>query len=112
MKKKLYNIDDVIEFSKRHRGETIRQILRYDSGYLKDLFVKNDDFVLSDNCFQEILLLTKGAKDNWSKPQQKTSSIFSLCKPYRSPYQYDFNNEDIIALHKHKLSVYRKEENG
>ena len=45
------DIDSIIPFSKRHKGETVREIIRYDSGYLKDLMIKDDRVVLSEACF-------------------------------------------------------------
>lgn len=53
------DIDSIIPFSKRHKGETVREIIRYDSGYLKDLMIKDDRVVFSDTCFNEIKRLTK-----------------------------------------------------
>ncbi|OKZ24631.1 MAG: hypothetical protein BHV77_04530 [Bacteroides sp. 43_108] len=47
------DIDSIIPFSKRHKGETVREIIRYDSGYLKDLMIKDDRVVFSDTCFKE-----------------------------------------------------------
>lgn len=49
-----YNLDDVIEFSQKHSGRTIRQIIRYDSGYLKDLFVRDERVVFSEDCFKDL----------------------------------------------------------
>jgi|GEM_PF-3146354 hypothetical protein len=90
-----FEIDDVIPFSKRHEGETIRQIIRYDSGYLKDLFVKDERVVFSEKCYSELKRLTKGFKDNWEKPPMKTGNFFQSLKAYRSPYPFDFNNNEI-----------------
>ena len=61
----IYELDDIILCSKRHSNETIRQIIRYDSGYLKDLMLKNDEVIFSEKCFEELKRLTKGHKDNW-----------------------------------------------
>lgn len=73
------SLDIIIPFSRRHSDETIRQILRYDSGYLKDLFKKDDRLYFSDECFSEICILTKGHKDNWEKPQRmKLFDFFSM----------------------------------
>ena len=99
----IFEIDDIIPFSRCHEGETIRQILRYDSGYIKDLLIKNDQFVLSDKCMQEVRILTRGFFDNWKRPVGKTTNIFHSLKPYTSPYQYDFNNLELIELNNRKL---------
>ena len=98
------SIDEKISFSRRHPNETIREIIRYDSGYLKDLFLKNERIVFSPKCLSEIQRLTKGHKDNWEKPTKQTSSIFGQLKPYSSPYLYDFNNEDIVRINNLRLN--------
>ena len=90
-----FEIDDIIPFSKRHEGETIRQIVRYDSGYLKDLFLKDRRVSFSATCFDEICKLTKGHTDNWESPQEKTGNVFSQLKPYATPYLYDFSEHHI-----------------
>ena len=97
------SLDETIPYSRRHPKETIRQILRYDSGYLKDLFVKNEKLYFTPECFSEICLLTKGHNDNWEKPIETTSSIFSYCKPYATPYLYDFNDESLILLNNQRI---------
>lgn len=99
----IFEIDDEIPFSKRHEGETIRQILRYDSGYIKDLFLKDNRVAFSRECFAEICRLTKGHFDNWEKPEKETSSIFSQLKHYASPYLYDFNEGNLEAINKERL---------
>lgn len=45
----IHSIDEKLPFSRKHSDETIREILRYDSDYLKDLFLKNDNL-----CFNKI----------------------------------------------------------
>lgn len=87
------SIDQIIPFSKRHKGETIREILKYDSGYLKDLFLKNQELVFSIECFEEICNLTRGHKENWEPIED--GSIFSKLKPYGVPYLFDFNDERL-----------------
>ena len=96
------SIDQIIPFSKRHKGETIREILKYDSGYLKDLFLKNEDLVFSPKCFDEICILTKGHKENWEPKED--GSVFSKLKPYRVPYLFDFNKQELLLLNKERLS--------
>lgn len=98
------SLDIKISFSKRHHNETIREIIRYDSGYLKDLFLKDDRIVFSPECFFEIKRLTAGHKDNWEKPQIKTSCIFDTLKPYATPYLYDFNDVILDKINTERLS--------
>lgn len=104
------SIDEEISFSKRHPGKTIRQILQYDSGYLKDLFLKTS-LVFSPECFDEIKRLTKGHKDNWESPANdtKTKTVFQRIKSYGTPYLYDFNEKfneiDLEALNTERLKV-------
>lgn len=102
-----YNLDDVIEFSKRHPNETIRQIIRYDSGYLKDLFIKDERVVFSEDCFKELCRLTQGHKDNWEDPKEAVGFFPSL-KFYKSPYLYDFNDPKLLALNEKRLECIRE----
>lgn len=97
------SIDEIIPFSRRHKGETIRHIIRYDSGYLKDLFKKNDRLVVSPECLSEIQRLTKGHKDNWEKPKEPTHCVFDGVKKYGESYLYDFNDEEIQNLNNERL---------
>lgn len=57
----IFEIDDIIPFinRKEHVNHTIRQIIRYDSGYLKDLFLKDNRVCFSEKCLAELLRLTK-----------------------------------------------------
>ncbi len=102
----VYNIDDKIDFIKRseHKSHTIRQIIRYDSGYLKDLFVNDERVVFTEECFNELRRLTKGHCDNWEKPKEKTSIVFDSLLHYGTPYLYDFNDNELIELNKKRLS--------
>ena len=100
----IFELDDKIPFSKRHKDETIRQILRYDSGYIKDLIMKNDEFALSEESFSEACRLTKGMYDNWEKPAGKTNTLDSL-KRYASTYPFDLNNEMVIAENNRKIGL-------
>lgn len=83
------DIDTVIPFSRKYPHRTIREIIRADSGYLKDLFVKDDRVVFSDSCFKEICRLTRGHKDNWETPVKPSLSIFSRLKTYKESYLFD-----------------------
>lgn len=108
----MFEIDDVIPFVRReeHKGKTIRQIIRYDSGYLKDLFVKDSRVVFSEKCMKEILRLTAGHFDNWESPQAGcTNNIFSTLKTYRSPYLFDFNKSEIENENNRRLANLEKE---
>lgn len=98
------NIDTKIPFSKRHPNETIREILRYDSGYLKDLFYKDEDIVFTSECLAEICRLTAKHEDNWETPPAKLRlPTFSRLKTYGTPYLYNFNDEDIAMLNSLRL---------
>ena len=97
-------IDETIPFSRRHPNETIRMIIRHDSGYLKDLFLKDTRLVFSEECIEEICRLTKGHKDNWEKPTFESKSVFVNLKPYATPYLFDFNDDSLLELNKQRLS--------
>lgn len=97
------SVDEIIPFSVRHKNETVRQIIRSDSGYLKDLFLKDGRLVFSRECFKEICRLTAGHKDNWETPNNPTSSIFHRCKTYRVNYLFDFNQEELLQLNEDRL---------
>lgn len=100
------SIDEVLQFSRRHPNETIRQIIRSDSGYLKDIFVKNENIFFSQECFDEICRLTKGHKDNWERPNNKTESVLHQLKVYGTPYLFDFNNNDLKELNNQRMVKY------
>lgn len=101
----IYEIDDVIQFSKRHAGKSIREIVRYDSGYIKDLMTKDCRFVVSESCFAELVKLTSGFRDNWEKPKCQTVNIFHSLKSYVSPYLYDFekDTENVRGINTQRL---------
>lgn len=101
----VFEIDDTIPFSNKHKGETIRQIIRYDSGYIKDLFLKDSRLSFSKDCFAEICRLTKGHSDNWENPKKEALSIFSQLKPYASPYLYDFNDGDLEKINNNRIKL-------
>lgn len=102
----IFEIDDIIPFSIRHKGETIREIIRYDSGYLKDLMIRDYRIVFSNICFNEIKRLTQNHFDNWETPSNDEISIFKKLKTYRKPYLYDFNDKQLEALNKQRLKDY------
>ena len=101
----IFEIDDIIPFinRKEHVNHTIRQIIRYDSGYLKDLFLKDNRVCFSEKCLAELLRLTKGHFDNWENAE--TSNIFTAITPYKSPYLFDFSNEVIEKTNKDRLNL-------
>ena len=102
----IFEIDDIIPFSNRHKNETIRQIIRYDSGYLKDLMIKDCRVILSSNCFEEIKRLTKGHIDNWETPENYNNRVvFNTLKHYKMPYLYDFNDNELEKLVKERLNL-------
>lgn len=99
----ILEIDNDIPFSRRHKNETIREIIRYDSGSLKDLLKKDERVCFSEQCFELLCVLTKGHKENWVKPE-KTENIFDSLKPYAVPYLYDFNDPALKELNDYRLT--------
>lgn len=101
----IFNIDDIIPFCRRdeHLTHTIRQIIRYDSGYLKSLFENDERLVFSLECYDELKRLTKGHWDNWETPSNETNTVFDRLKSYKTPYLYDFNNPDIEKINLNRL---------
>lgn len=101
----IFEIDDIIPFVKRseHVNHTIRQIIRYDSGYLKDLFIIDNRVCFSEKCLAELLRLTKGHFDNWENAE--TNNVFNGIKIYKLPYLFDFNNEEIVKKNKERLNL-------
>ena len=90
----IYEIDSTFP-TKRYKGETIGEVLQKDSGYIKDLIMKSDDFSLSDECMDEAIRITKGHRDTWTRPKDP-KNIFDGLKKYGVPYDYDFNDEKIL----------------
>ena len=92
----VYEIDDRFPtYGKwRYKGETIREVLQNDSGYVKDLIMKSDDFSLSEQCMAEAVKITLGHHETWVKPVNP-KIIFDGLKPYAVPYGFDFNNEEV-----------------
>lgn len=99
------DIDTKIPFSKRHANDTIREILRYDSGYLKDLFYKDETIVFTPECLAEICRLTTKHEDNWEMPPAKPGiSVFARLKTYGSPYLFNFNDQELIEVNNQRLN--------
>lgn len=88
----------------KYKGETIEEVLRKDSGYIKDLIMLNSNFCLSENGMREAQELTKGFYDKWAKPEQPTDNIFDSLRVYTKPYDFDFNNEKLINKNKENLN--------
>lgn len=100
----ILEIDDIISFSRRHENETIREIVRYDSGYLKDLFWADKRLCFSEDCLKDLCRLTYGHKDNWEKTNPTSiNSIFKCLKSYKTPYLFDFNDESLVQENLHRL---------
>lgn len=92
----MYNIDDRFPLvgNWKYKGETIREVLQKDSGYIKDLILKRNDFSLSDECMDEAIIITKGHRDLWIRPEHP-QNIFEGLKKYRVPYGFDFNEPKV-----------------
>ena len=99
----LYDIDDrfPLRGNWRYKGETIREVLQKDSGYIKDLIRLDDIFALTDECMEEAKRITKGHRDNWKKPENP-QTVFEGLKKYGVPYGFDFNDEAIQKINKQK----------
>lgn len=99
----IYNIDDKFPSTGnwKYKGETIREVLQKDSGYIKDLIRLDDYFALSDECMEEAKRITTGHRDTWKKPDNP-KMIFDGLKPYGIPYGFDFNDEEIQKKNKEK----------
>lgn len=93
----IYDIDDRFHEcgNWKYGGETIREVLHKDSGYIKDLIMKRIDFSLSDSCMEEAKKITKGKKETWKRPSNP-KMIFDELKPYAVPYDFDFNNVEVL----------------
>jgi len=89
----IYEIRDTFP-SRRYKGETIGEVLQKDSGYIKDLIMKSNDFSISDECMAEAIQITKGHRDAWKKPENP-KNCFDGLKKYRVPYGYDFNDAKV-----------------
>lgn len=87
----------------KYKGKTIEEVLKQDSGYIKDLIKLHSYFCLSEECMLEAQLMTKGFQDKWVKPEKPTTILDNL-KTYGVPYDFDFNNDEIIHLNKQKLN--------
>lgn len=88
----------------KYKGETIEEVLRKDSGYIKDLIKLHPYFCLSEECMLEAQQITKGFYDKWVKPKQMSKNIFESLRVYSKPYDFDFNDEEVIRLNNLKLS--------
>ena len=97
----IYEIDDRFPTYGRwkYKGQSIREVLLTDSGYIKDLIMKREAFSLSDKCIDEAIFITKGNRDTWKKPDNPIN-IFEELKPYAVPYGFDFNNEELQRKNK------------
>lgn len=100
----MLEIDNIIPFSKRYEKETIREIIRSDSGYLKDLFFKDKRVIFSPQCLEELKRLTRGHKDNWERPKTPELSFLKKTKKYGVAYLYDFNNPKIEELNTNRFT--------
>lgn len=103
----VYNIDDRFPSTGnwKYKGETIREVLHKDSGYIKDLIRLDDTFVLSYECMKIAMIITKGHRDNREK-KYNPQFIFDGLTVYGigTPYGFDFNNEEIQQLNKSKMT--------
>lgn len=102
----IYEINDTFPLygNWKYKGETIAEVLQKDSGYIKDLIRLNPTFCLSEECMTKAQQITKGFYDKWVKPEHISSeNILESLRPYRKPYDFDFNNGEIVKLNAIKL---------
>ncbi len=83
----------------KYKNETIKEALLKDSGYVKELILLNEKFVLSESAFEEAKQITRGFVDT---RDEETKSDPSKAK--KTPFDFDFNDEKLRALNKEKLS--------
>lgn len=103
----IYEIDDrfPIRGNWKYKGETIFEVLHKDSGYIKDLIMKKDNFSLSEECMEEAKRITKGHRDTWVG-QENSNNVFDSLKPYKLPYGFDFNDDLIQEKNRLNGKIY------
>lgn len=98
---KPYEINDI--FPKlctwRYQEETVKDVLLKDSGYIKDLILLNENFVLSDAAYAEAVAITKGFTDT-----RNDDVLNDPAKRKKTPYDFDFNDEKVREINKSKLT--------
>lgn len=87
----------------KYKGETIEEVLKKDSGYIKDLIKLHPSFCLSEECMVEALKITKGHYDKWVKPTHTSQNIFEDLRLYKAAYDFDLNNEEILKINQSKI---------
>lgn len=88
----------------KYKGETLEEVLKKDSGYIKDLIKLHPYFCLSEECMLKAQQITQGFYDKWVKPEQISLNVFESLRAYRNPYDFDFNDEEVVRLNSLKLS--------
>lgn len=89
----------------KYKGQTVFEVLQKDSGYIKDLIRLHPTFCLSEKCLVEAQHLTKGFYDEWVKPKHiSRNNLLESLRSYGVPYNFDFNNDEIVKLNMLKLS--------
>lgn len=83
----------------KYKNETVKEALIKDSGYIKDLILLNESFVLSEAALKEAMHMTKGFVDT-----RDAETLADPVKSKKTPYDFDFSDEKIIELNKMKLS--------
>lgn len=107
MNMNVYDINDTFPLRRgwKYKGETVFEVLQKDSGYIKDLIRLHPTFCLSEECMAEAQQITKGFYDERVKPKHiPPKNIFEGLRTYRTPYKFDFNNDEIVRLNRSKLS--------
>lgn len=101
-----YNLNNTFPNSGnwKYKGETIEEVLKKDSGYIKDLIKLHPYFCLSEECMFEAQQITKGFYDKWVKPKQVSLNVFESLRVYGKPYDFDLNDKGVARLNNLKLS--------
>lgn len=102
---KIFEIHDKLKFGK-YKGEIIKDVILKDSGYIKDLIFLNETnpgFILSMNALEFAQGITQGNIEKEIIQQDESSSVFAKIKTYAIPYDYDFNNKELIQKNIDKL---------
>lgn len=98
---KIYELED--RFPKlcswRYQEETVFDVLKKDSGYVKDLIMLNDKFALSESAYEAAKEITRGFTDN------RDEEVLSDTKKVKNtPYDFDFNDEKIQVANNEKIA--------
>lgn len=107
---KVFEIYDRLNFGK-YKGGILKDIIMKDSGYIKDLIFLNETnpgFILSMTALELAQEITQGYIEKKELQQDESCSVFAKIKAYAIPYDYDFNNEELVKKNIEKLMMAKK----